>query len=172
MAMALRCSPRWRWRARCMIARTSACSIFRHLSPNARSGLPGARPRHARPTFTPLRRCSRTLAGTASNPDCGLRRGGGRCAAGGLRLAVGQAEGVAEALGVIAYGMAPWTRGHEHVDEVTGRHDAHQMIDLPLAVVGDRLEPLPPGDSRSAALAHLRLAVLGIRRHHLDVEGF
>src|SRR5262245_7775487 len=42
---------RWRWRARCMIARTSACSTFRHLSPNARSGSLGARRRRARPTF-------------------------------------------------------------------------------------------------------------------------
>src|SRR5512147_775922 len=46
------------------------------------------------------------------------------------------------------------------------------MIDLPLAVVGDRLESWAPGDGRRPALAHLRLAVLGIGRHHLDVEGF
>jgi LysR family hydrogen peroxide-inducible transcriptional activator len=59
MATASPSCRRWRWRARCIGAPTSASCISRRQSPNARSGLPGARPLRARQTFMPSRRFSR-----------------------------------------------------------------------------------------------------------------
>ena len=115
--------------------------ISRRQSPNARSGLPGARPLRARQTFMP----GDASQGCDAPPRQVLMRGSGR--GGGVAgLAVGDAEGGAEALGVLARGVPARAGGDQHVDAVAGRDDAHEMIDLALAVVGDGLEAVAAGD--------------------------
>ena len=71
------------------------------------------------------------------------------------RLIAEQAEGVAEALGIVFRGVALGTRRHQHVDAVAGRHDIDEVIELALAAVAvcDGLEAGATGDRRRAPLA-------------------
>src|SRR4029078_12638223 len=79
------------------------------------------------------------------------------------------AERVAEALRVIAGSVVSRPRRREDVDAISSGHDIDEMIELALAVVGDRFATWPPRHSSRSPFAPPRLPALAISVPEPDV---